>query len=189
MEAKQLKQEIMGIVKFEGVAMSSNEIWEALTLDGQEGIEKKLYNNCLTTLISAEYLEKVPDEEKLNRYRYLVTVKGEDWIAKQANRSTPEKKVKQFEAEQTQPPREAENKAPEMIGFDLSECRDEYEERYVVYLEGTGEIARIVADIDEAKAIAETVANDLHETARIDQVYKKPLLECVPITTYEFREV
>ncbi|MDG4811681.1 hypothetical protein P8629_01550 [Hydrogenovibrio sp. 3SP14C1] len=185
MEAKQLKQEIMGIIKFEGVPMSSNEIWEVMTIDGHEGIERKLFNNSLTTLVTGEYLEKVPDEEKLNRYRYQVTDKGENWIVKQASAIAPERKVKQLETEQTQPPREAENKAPEMVGFDLSE----YQDRFVIYFGSTGEIARVVDDIDEAKDIAESVANDLHETVGIHKIYSKPLLECVPVTIYEFREV
>lgn len=184
MDAKQLKQEIMGIVKFEGVAMSSSELWEALTLDGQEGIEKKLYNNCLTSLISTEYLEKVPDEERLNRYRYLVTAKGEEWIEKQINTSAKSATEKPDQDPKPQTNMESDELATEKK---IKPDKAVFDELYMVYMPGME--AKICETLLDAQAQASRFVSESGTSTSIHRIYSEPVLECRPVTTVEFKEV
>lgn len=179
MKASQLKKEIMGIIKFEGVPMSSNEIWEVMTIDGQEGIERKLFTNSLTTLVTGEYLEKVPDEEKLNRYRYITTKKGEDWIAKKANETAPEKPDQELK----------QNTKPEPLdtGNEIKLDKTVFDELYMVYMPGM--VAKICESLPDAKAQASEFIAESGVSTSIHRIYSEPVFECRPVTTIEFKEV
>ncbi|KUJ73905.1 hypothetical protein AVO42_00345 [Thiomicrospira sp. XS5] len=185
MDAKKLKKEILGIVKFEGVAMSSNEIWKTLTLDGHEGIEKKLYSNCLTSLAAAGYLEKVPDEDYLNRFRYLVTAKGEEWIAKQIDaKSTPPAQ------EETKPVPEAKPAPAASVTENQNEIRLDkavFDELYMVYVDGM--VAQVCESMAEAQDKAKRFVSESGMSTSIHRIYSEPVFSCRPVTTVEFNEV
>ena len=85
MDSKTMRFEMLGVLFFEGVAMSTKEIRETLELDGVP-FEGKMFDNVLTSLASGGYVEKRLDEDLgKGRYRYAISQKGIDEIARKRN--------------------------------------------------------------------------------------------------------
>lgn len=204
-DTKQLKQEIKDIILHKDKALSISEFRDVFDLEGIN-VESTHLNNTLNSMVKSKELIKVeaPDLMPKAKYRFDVLgrapetnqeingqatrhsnpAKTAETPANTANEADMSQDIETPETQDAVAESRPDQKKAEQV------CLGEFEERYGIFIElPDSVICRVASDIEEAKEMAKSIAVEYGDTINIHRIFSAPAVECVPVTTCEFKEV